>query len=510
MNWRQRLYQSFSLVTPVIFIQTLFYKFSAAPESVYIFSRVGMEPWGRYLTGSIELVSSILFFIPGWSWLGAALAINVMIGAIFSHLTLLGIDVQDDSGLLFGMALAVLMSSTVKLYQQRYRVPLVGALLKQSDQLAMSYDSGFKTNVGHRLPIIIILSFSALCAFGITEQIFFINQILSVHLPGATEISLARSSYFMTLLSVLITFLLTLVVVRIFEKPLHELISVCVQISKGDRSSRSHLPLNSELGILSTSLNKMLEEIQSKENQLQENGVNIQRLLRVVIHDVANPLTVVSALSKMALKKGNELDEKQFKDWTRVHNASRKIEAIITSTRDFEAIRSGVKKLELKKVSVMNCLESVIDTFQEKASSKGIKLTLENLTGVPHPEALADETLFVSSVVSNIVSNALKFSPENSAVEFLISDKTAKNICVTIVDHGVGLPQEMRQTFNRGGNVHSRTGTSGEQGTGFGLEIARSMMKSMDGDLAIESKTIEESAFGHGTRVSLLLKRPAA
>jgi uncharacterized membrane protein YphA (DoxX/SURF4 family) len=113
----------------VILLQTLFFKFTAAPESVYIFTKVGLEPWGRIGSGIAELIAAILVLIPATTWMGAGLALAVMAGAIFSHLTVLGISVMNDGGLLFGLALAVATCSIVLLFLQRRRLPLIGAYL---------------------------------------------------------------------------------------------------------------------------------------------------------------------------------------------------------------------------------------------------------------------------------------------------------------------------------------------------------------------------------------------
>ena len=113
----------------VILLQTLFFKFTAAPESVYIFTKVGLEPWGRIGSGIAELTAAILILIPATTWLGAGLALAVMAGAIFSHLTVLGIVVMNDGGLLFGLALAVAACSILLLFLQRRRVPIIGAYL---------------------------------------------------------------------------------------------------------------------------------------------------------------------------------------------------------------------------------------------------------------------------------------------------------------------------------------------------------------------------------------------
>jgi uncharacterized membrane protein YphA (DoxX/SURF4 family) len=107
------------LVAAIILLQTLFFKFTAAPESVYIFSTIGIEPWGRIGTGMLELIAAILILIPSTTAYGALLAISLMSGAIFFHLTRLGISVQNDRGQLFIYALLVLFSSAVLLYINR-------------------------------------------------------------------------------------------------------------------------------------------------------------------------------------------------------------------------------------------------------------------------------------------------------------------------------------------------------------------------------------------------------
>jgi uncharacterized membrane protein YphA (DoxX/SURF4 family) len=101
------------LLATVIMLQTLFFKFTAAEESVYIFSTLGIEPWGRIGTGVGELIASILILIPATTALGALLGLGLMSGAIFFHLTKLGIVVKEDSGQLFLYALLVFVSCLI-------------------------------------------------------------------------------------------------------------------------------------------------------------------------------------------------------------------------------------------------------------------------------------------------------------------------------------------------------------------------------------------------------------
>jgi len=118
------------LVVAGILLQTLFFKFTGAPESVYIFSTLGAEPWGRIGSGVVELVASILLLVPATSAVGAALSLAVITGAIVSHLTILGIEVQGDGGLLFGLALTVFVASAIILLLRRGELPVVGMWLR--------------------------------------------------------------------------------------------------------------------------------------------------------------------------------------------------------------------------------------------------------------------------------------------------------------------------------------------------------------------------------------------
>ncbi len=110
------------IVAAVILLQTLYFKFSASEESVEIFTAVGMEPWGRIGIGVLELVAAVLMLISRTAWMGAVLAVGLMAGAVFFHMTVLGVVVRDDGGYLFGLALAVLACGLLVAWQHRHRM----------------------------------------------------------------------------------------------------------------------------------------------------------------------------------------------------------------------------------------------------------------------------------------------------------------------------------------------------------------------------------------------------
>lgn len=113
------------IVAAVILLQTLFFKFTGSEESVYIFSTLGMEPFGRIASGIAELVAAVLILIPRTTVYGALMGLGVISGAIVSHLFVLGIEVKNDGGLLFILALVVFVCCVVLIYRSKAILKLI-------------------------------------------------------------------------------------------------------------------------------------------------------------------------------------------------------------------------------------------------------------------------------------------------------------------------------------------------------------------------------------------------
>ncbi|WP_298533489.1 DoxX family membrane protein [uncultured Algibacter sp.] len=111
------------IIVSVILIQTLRFKFTAHPDSIYIFEKVGLEPLGRIGIGIIELIAGILLLIPKTVWIGATLTIGIIGGAIIMHLTKIGIEVNNDNGTLFYTAIITFIFAGIILYFNRAQIP---------------------------------------------------------------------------------------------------------------------------------------------------------------------------------------------------------------------------------------------------------------------------------------------------------------------------------------------------------------------------------------------------
>ncbi|WP_298320116.1 DoxX family membrane protein [uncultured Aquimarina sp.] len=110
------------IIVAIILIQTLRFKFTAHPDSVYIFSKVGLEPYGRIVVGIAELIAGVLLLIPKTVWIGATLTLGVIGGAIFMHITKLGIEINDDGGILFITAMLTFILSAIILWIKRREI----------------------------------------------------------------------------------------------------------------------------------------------------------------------------------------------------------------------------------------------------------------------------------------------------------------------------------------------------------------------------------------------------
>src|SRR5258705_2655521 len=119
------------IIIAVILLQTLFFKFTGAKESVYIFTTLGIEPWGRIGSGVAELIAAILLLTPRTVTFGAALSLAVIAVAIFGHLTKLGVTLPavGDRGELFALAVVVFGCSVALLIMHRRELRFVGAIL---------------------------------------------------------------------------------------------------------------------------------------------------------------------------------------------------------------------------------------------------------------------------------------------------------------------------------------------------------------------------------------------
>ncbi len=212
-------------------------------------------------------------------------------------------------------------------------------------------------------------------------------------------------------------------------------------------------------------------------------------LVRILVHDIGNPLTILLHRVDF-LKRGKDFDEKTIKSINSIENATNSILAITNKVREMEMQKDFDVHLDLSDVQVVSVLGSAKESFEFRFEEKEISLKLE----IDIPQNLtikADEIILKENVISNLLSNALKFSKTGQTV-VLGAKKENQHLKIFVKDEGEGIPFNFRDKIFEGSIKTSLLGTSGESGSGFGLPIAKLFTEKMGGKLEFTTQTKDE------------------
>jgi signal transduction histidine kinase len=203
------------------------------------------------------------------------------------------------------------------------------------------------------------------------------------------------------------------------------------------------------------------------------------------------------------VKVVDETDESKL---GKVKKAQNVIEDVLAKVRDIYSHNWNKNKMALGPVLLEECYNEVSLVFLKRLEEKGVTLSFKNLLE-PGTKVLADKTSLTHSVLSNLVSNALKFSDMDSEIEVLAKEERGQ-IIVEVTDKGPGIPQDIiANILADRGEVQSSLGTSGEKGQGFGLSIVKSFVDSYGGQIEFESKQQIIHPDSHGTSIRVILEK---
>lgn len=218
-------------------------------------------------------------------------------------------------------------------------------------------------------------------------------------------------------------------------------------------------------------------------------------LVRVLVHDIANPLTLILNNSSKALRKM----EYDFEVFNSIKKASLIIKDIIENVNNEENV---VNKQNEVSTSLKDALNESFFIFKSRLEEKNIDLKI-NLD-VNDVFVVGDKTTIVNNIINNVLSNALKFSPHNSSI-YITTSKSMDNIYLSILDSGEGLSAEDIKYVSKYQRLKVKEGTGGEIGRGFGLDLIFSYIKKFDGDIIFESCK-SNTDIPIGTRVTIVFK----
>jgi signal transduction histidine kinase len=280
-----------------------------------------------------------------------------------------------------------------------------------------------------------------------------------------------------------------------------------------------------DINMIFEQYNKMIVDISEystasqtlTEEDIENNALEIVRLkhelsksktlLRIVFHDIANPLTVIRNSIKLTNRfiesdhQGNE--KKIIKKIQAIGKATINIVDILNQIKELEAIKSGKIKVKLGPVDLEEVIENARFTFESKFENKNINFIFKNY--LDGENILAEKVSLSNNVVNNIISNAIKFCDIDGHIE--VSAKRINNmILLTMTDDGIGIPDSILTKLFDDEAKTSRPGTGGEPGTGFGMPIVKSYMDLYEGNIEVLSKVKDNDQNDSGTTFNLLFK----
>jgi signal transduction histidine kinase len=244
-----------------------------------------------------------------------------------------------------------------------------------------------------------------------------------------------------------------------------------------------------------TNLNKNLEK--EVERRTEEN----RKLLRMISHDLVVPLQAMRKSLNVIKCNPSELEMSAAQGT--LLKCVDTIQSLLAQVRDAEARAVGKVPPNPQAVDMNEALASVMMMFGGQFEKKDIRMHVEN--SLKQGEVLwVPPVVFVSNILSNIISNAIKFSPREGSI-FLNIERVDDRIKITVRDEGIGIPARLRSHLFSADYPTSRLGTAGEQGTGFGLPIVKSYVEAIGGHIEIVSRSLEEDPINHGTTVIVAL-----
>lgn len=233
-----------------------------------------------------------------------------------------------------------------------------------------------------------------------------------------------------------------------------------------------------------------------RTRELSESKCEKEKLLRVLVHDISNPLQ--AAMLQVAKARRTTTIEYEF--FNKIEKNHRAIKDIIAHIREFEKVLSETKSFDLKEVLLVECLNEIEDIFIDRFKIKEMNLKIHNKLH-PDTKIKVDKTSFVHSVTSNLVSNALKFSRPGSEV-LIVAFEKENQIVIEVVDQGIGMSKENLSSLFDIGASTSREGTIGEKGAGFGMPIVKAYTTMFGG--RVEASSTQKGK-DTGTTISIFL-----
>ena len=307
---------------------------------------------------------------------------------------------------------------------------------------------------------------------------------------------LQNYSFNIILLSLLISAIVSIGFILIYHR------FVGKYLTKISKLNNERSPLKTKKAFRKIPDDEIGDVIKSRVEMLTRIEIEIstnKKLLRILSHDLANLLMInygsISALKKLLVTE----DEKVIKNLDRIQFASDRQKELIEKVRNFDASKDKLNAAEIKEYNLADLLNESLTVFEDQLNAKGINVRLENFSD-ENSYIHVDRVLFSNNVLNNIISNAIKFSEDNSEILVIINEDD-KGTTLKIRDRGIGIPEDILKNIFDGGVDISRPGLNGEAGTGFGMGLLKSTLDIFNCIVEVKSHEKESNETEHGTEI---------
>lgn len=225
--------------------------------------------------------------------------------------------------------------------------------------------------------------------------------------------------------------------------------------------------------------------------ELEELNTGKDKFLSIISHDLRGPFLGLKGYTQMLIEEYDLLEKEEILDYLgKVHESSKDLYTLVDNLLKWSRLELGKIPFEPMSFNLHDELESVMKLLTGIAAKKEIKLHNQIQKDL-YPFA---DRLMLISIIQNLVGNAIKFTKKNGWVK-VSSSLNGNIITINVEDTGVGMSEEIKDKLFTLDKGHTSRGTSGEKGTGFGLIIAREMVKKMGGDITVESEPMKGTKF---------------
>ena len=226
----------------------------------------------------------------------------------------------------------------------------------------------------------------------------------------------------------------------------------------------------------------IFNNLKEKTTELQKLNEEKTQLFSIIAHDLRNPFNGLLNLSELLYKNYDELTPEERKSFSKdIYKSSESLFSITENLLEWSRINLENLQINVESVSLIELVQKTRDFLKLPLEEKGIQLLPIDLEDV---SIMADkQSLFI--ILRNIISNAIKFSYENSRIE-IRHKELAQTIQIEITDYGIGMSKEKLQSLSTS-SIQTTRGTSNETGTGFGINIIKKHVELNNGTITIKS-----------------------